>query len=188
MTVTAFIDCYTGEDKSAVVLQGRATVEEQEAAFRDVLIEYYDLIGNSETKRLSSLQKSISRIAMQVILLPVYMDGWQLFKNKDCKSLMGKCGFYFESNSPENVVKTRFEGFLTSKLLELKNLQSEIETLQQEGGERPSRETFLVNIAEMAKSGYRVIMTDTVEMYAATIKAYREFIKASQSTDKYGKH
>lgn len=96
---------------------------------------------------------------------------------------MSKQGFYFDKQTPDDLLIKKFEGFMLHLNINLDHLDKELEQFENESsGSIVTRENILRNIVEMGKHNYRVdINTSTAEYYFITAKAFSEYVEAQKA-------
>ena len=181
LPLKSFIACYTGQGLQSLIISGHPTEEQLQEQFRNITLEYHDLIASEQSKAYVALQKQVIRIAGRIMLLnavfPVYLNN----RNEELKKIMSKNGFHFQKEQSEKLLNKLFVAYMKSLYAELSNKEKDVDKLIKEGSstEQATRETFINNIIAMGKEGYVIdlekVMTD---VYALTLKAYNELMGA----------
>ena len=182
LTLAKFIHCSTTNDLTQLIDTGTATDAELEIHFNDIKIAFADLKESKNTLHFSNIQKQIVKLTYKIQFVATMLSVYFISKSDVLKKLISKQGFYFDATHTEELITKKFEGYCTNISIDIANKNKELQNLLgEDNGAKPTRESFINDIIQLTKEGYKIdIDTTMTDVYALSIKSYTQFLEAKQ--------
>ena len=173
----SFISVYLNKEYALLIKSGNPDELELITHWNDLLLKYFDLLDSEQSSAYLGMQKQIWHLSFKMQAVSIMFSVWLISRNEDIKTMMSKRGFFFDKNSPENIIVNQFDGTIKNWNNQIKIVQKQMDEMEAESTSiKVTRETFISNIVDMKKEGYNVSLQDSTEMYAVTLRKYKQYI------------
>lgn len=180
-----FVDCLVHHNYRKLIISGNPTEEEIKKAWDELFLDYCDLSGSDELRRMVELTKKIGALQAKLIAVKTSLLVLSTGKNSEqCKTVLNKLGFNYESKKDIAAVISASKSFE----LELKKLTKEYQSGTSTGKAAISEHYFKTILVELSKyMGFRLTMKDTtVEEFLLIKNSYeREARQAQKYKEKW---
>jgi hypothetical protein len=157
---------------------GNSDIESLQIHFENIRDEYYDLVGSDGLKKYLAVKAEITLIKDRIDRSSMAFDIYWMNKNSEIKEILNNFGFYFDNSLPYNKCLIQFNGFIEDLKIDIKNISSSLLNEENDEEKKPvTRETFLSNIVEMNKEGFKADMNMMTDVYAITLNKFNALRK-----------
>lgn len=176
LPMEVFVQCLCDENLGALVIEGRATIEQLHHAWIMILAEYYELKGDVDGQQWL-LSRDVMRLQNHLMLLDYCVEFLKTRWSDSIAGSINKLGYTFRPASKEDYSDelNRVVQKSKTKYIHLQQMIKELEVqVKKVEGKKPTRDyfdTILINIEEMQKVSYS-LDTLVVQKFVLLEKKY----------------
>lgn len=180
-----FIKAYVDGDLSVLVHKGSVRPPDGKLKdhFQNILIEYHDLIGSTETKTLVQLRKKIIQFRSKIAQVISIGYSWNENRKPALLDILHAHGFFpAEEASKEDVYNQLFAHVKDWEVdLSVAEKDLDLYISKKKANDKATKKTFLDNVVVLKKNGFQIDIHKTMlDEYAVAIHHYNQMIEQNR--------